>query len=121
MTFIIYWATPFEIHTSPVEDFGKVYHRGECKFSNAPTFCVIFKSGLSQSKYFIENLRVLSGKVGTGMHGPDRVPFRPLRLLFYWIGLDIGRGFFAKCLIFDEFVPWFTYRLSKSTSASQFT
>ena len=34
--------------------------------------------------------------------------------------LDIGRVF-AKCLIFDEFFLWFTYRLSKSTYASQFT
>ena len=23
-----HWATPFEIHTPPVEDFGKVYHSG---------------------------------------------------------------------------------------------
>ena len=23
-----YWVTPFKIHTPPVEDFGKVYHRG---------------------------------------------------------------------------------------------
>ena len=36
------------------------------------------------------------------------------------IGLDIGRVF-AKCIIFDEFVLWFIYRLSKSTYASQFT
>ena len=36
------------------------------------------------------------------------------------IGLDIGRVF-AKCLIFDKFSLWFTYRLSKSTYASQFT
>ena len=54
---------------------------------------------------------VLSGKVGTGMCGPDRVLFRPLRftngLLFYLkIGLDIGRVF-AKCLTFDEFFLWF--------------
>ena len=45
--------------------------------------------------------------MGTGMCGPDRVPFQPLRftngLFFYLkIGLDRGR-FFAKCLIFDEF------------------
>ena len=50
------------------------------------------------------------------MCGPDREPFRPLRftdspLFHYKIGLDIGRVF-AKCLIFDEFFPWFTYRLS---------
>ena len=51
---------------------------------------------------------VLSGKVGTGMCGPDRAPFRPLGftngLFFYLkiIGLDKGRVF-AKCLIFDEF------------------
>ena len=31
------------------------------------------------------------------------------------------RSRFAKCIIFDEFVLWFTYRLSKSTYASQFT
>ena len=41
--------------------------------------------------------------------------------LFYLkIGLDIGRVF-AKCIISDEFVLWFIYRLSKSTYASQFT
>ena len=28
---------------------------------------------------------------------------------------------FAKCIISDEFVLWFIYRLSKSTYASQFT
>ena len=53
---------------------------------------------------------VLSGKVGTRMCGPDRVPFRPLRftngLLFIYlkIGLDIG-SIFAKCLIFYDFFP----------------
>ena len=36
------------------------------------------------------------------------------------IGLDNGRVF-AKSIIFDEFVLWFTYRLSESTYASQFT
>ena len=34
------------------------------------------------------------------------------------IGLDIGRVF-VKCLIFDEFILWLIYRLSKSTYASQ--
>ena len=66
---------------------------------------------------------VLSGKVGTGMCGPDRVPLRPLGFtngpLFLKIGIDIGRVF-AKCLIFDEFFLWFTYRLSKSTYACKF-
>ena len=33
------WETPFKIHIPPVEDFGKVCHRGECEFLNAPTFC----------------------------------------------------------------------------------
>ena len=83
-----------------------------------------------------------SGKVGTGMCGPDGAHLRPLRFTklvpFYLkIGLDhgltiltyvnivspcldIGRVF-AKCLIFDEFFLWLTYRLSKSTYASQFT
>ena len=50
---------------------------------------------------------VLSGKVGTGMCGPDRVLFRPFRFtngpFFYLkIGLDIGRVF-AKCIIFDGY------------------
>ena len=67
---------------------------------------------------------VLSGKVGTGMCGPDRVLFRALRFcngpLFYLnIGFDIG-CVFAKCIISDEFFLWFIYRLSKSTYASQF-
>ena len=69
--------------------------------------------------------RVLSGKVGTGMCGPDRVFFSGSQVLqwplFYLkIGLDIDRVF-AKCIIFDEFVLWFIYRLSESTYASQFT
>ena len=50
---------------------------------------------------------VLSGKVGTGRCGSDRVPFRPPRFTmtpFYLkIGLDIGY-ILAKCLIFDEFL-----------------
>ena len=41
---------------------------------------------------------VLSGKVGTGMCGPDRMPFRLPRFtngLFFYLktGLDIGRVF----------------------------
>ena len=68
---------------------------------------------------------VLSGKVGTGMCGPDRVLFRALRFcngpFFYLkIGFDIGRVF-AKCIISNEFFLWFIYRLSKSTYSSQFT
>ena len=27
-----HWTTPFKIHTPPVEDFGKVYHRGSVNF-----------------------------------------------------------------------------------------
>ena len=50
-----------------------------------------------------------------GLSGLAMAPFFYLK-----IGLDIGRVF-AKCIIFDEFVLWFTYRLSKSTYASQFT
>ena len=45
----------------------------------------------------------------------------PIMALFYLkIALDIGRVF-AKCSIFDEFFLWLTFRLSKSTYASQFT
>ena len=43
---------------------------------------------------------VLSGKVGTGRYGPDRVPFWPPRFTndppFFLIGLDIGH-ILAKC------------------------
>ena len=49
-----------------------------------------------------------------GLSDLQMVPF------YLKIGLDIGRAF-AKCLIFDEFFLWLTYRLSKSTYASQFT
>ena len=70
---------------------------------------------------------IYSGKVGrpTGMCGPDRAHFRPLRFtngpfLFENWFIDIGRVF-VKCLIFDEFFLWLTFRLSKSTYASQFT
>ena len=41
-------------------------------------------------------------------------------IFLFQIGLNTGRVF-AKCLIFDKFVLWLTYRLSKSTYASQFT
>ena len=44
----------------------------------------------------------------------------PMAPLLFEIGLDIGRVF-AKCLIFDKFNLWLTYRLSKTTYASQFT
>ena len=37
------------IYAPPVENFGKVYPRGDVKsVSNAPTSRVIFRSGLSQ-------------------------------------------------------------------------
>ena len=49
-----------------------------------------------------------------GLSGLPMVPF------YLKIGLDIRRVF-ATCLIFDEFFLWLTYRLSKSTYASQFT
>ena len=49
-----------------------------------------------------------------GLSDLQMVPF------YLKIGLDIGRVF-AKCLIFDEFFLWLTYRLSNSTYASQFT
>ena len=45
---LLAWATPFKIHTPPVEDFEKSVSQGEHKVSNAPTFCVIFRLGLSQ-------------------------------------------------------------------------
>ena len=57
---------------------------------------------------------VLSRKVGTGMCGSDSsfLGFRVLQwpLFYLKIGLDIGRVF-AKCIISDEFVLWFIYRL----------
>ena len=31
-----------------MEDFEKMHHKRECEFSDAPTFCVIFKLGLSE-------------------------------------------------------------------------
>ena len=49
-----------------------------------------------------------------GLSGLPMAPF------YLKIGLDIGRVF-AKCLYFDEFFLRLTYRLSKSTYASQFT
>ena len=39
----------------------------------------------------------------------------PMALFYLKIGLDIGRIFF------DDFFLWLTFRLSKSTYASQFT
>ena len=46
-------ATQFEIHTPPVENFGKVSHRGVCvDFQmHSSTFCVIFRLSLSQREY----------------------------------------------------------------------
>ena len=49
-----------------------------------------------------------------GLSGLPMAPF------YLKIGLDIGRVF-AKCLIFDEFFLWLTYKLSKYLYASQFT
>ena len=73
------------------------------------------------------------------MCGPDRVLFRPLsekinklkrfyqwplflfenwfRPWYFSLSLDIGHVF-AKCLIFDEFFLWFTYRLSKQKAGA---
>ena len=49
---------------------------------------------------------VLSGKVGTGMCGPDRLLFGlsglPMALFYLKISLDIGR-IIAKYIIFNEF------------------
>ena len=47
-------ATPFKIYSPPGEDFGKVYHRGECEFTNAHTFYVIFRLGLSPEQVSAE-------------------------------------------------------------------
>ena len=42
-------ATPFKINTPPVENFGKVCHRGGVNFQmHRSTFCVIFRLGLSE-------------------------------------------------------------------------
>ena len=46
-----------------------------------------------------------------GIFGLSGLPMAPFYLK---IGLDIGRVF-AKCLIFDEFFLWLTYRLSERT------
>ena len=41
---------PFRIHTSPMEDFGKVYHR-ESKFSKCNYLPYDFRLDLSQGDY----------------------------------------------------------------------
>ena len=43
------WATPFKIHTPPVEDFEKLYHRGVWIFKYSYLLCD-FETGLSQGE-----------------------------------------------------------------------
>ena len=71
----------------------------------------------SQGGYLLERwVRGCAAQIGCffGLSGFAMAPF------LLKIGLDIGRVF-AKCIISEEFVLWFIYRLSKSTYAFQFT
>ena len=48
------WATPFIIHTPPVEDFEKVYHKGGVNFQmHLPSMRYLEKVYHTGSKYFI--------------------------------------------------------------------
>ena len=49
-----HWATPFIIHTPPVEDFGKPCHRGSVNFQMHLLSVVLDKVYHRGSKYFIE-------------------------------------------------------------------
>ena len=49
-----YWATPFKIHTPPVEDFGKVYHSGS--ISSQMRF--LDKVYHRESKYLIQKCQM---------------------------------------------------------------
>ena len=44
------WATALKIHTPPVEDLWKVYHKGSVNFK-MPLPSVMFRSGLSHREY----------------------------------------------------------------------
>ena len=49
-----YWATLFKIHTPPVEDFGKVYHKESVNFQmHLPSVWFLGKAYHRGSKYFI--------------------------------------------------------------------
>ena len=67
---------------------------------------------------------VLSGKVGTEIFAAQigrlfGLSGLPMALFYLKIGLhDVGRVF-AKCLIFDDFSPWFTYLGCQKVHASQ--
>ena len=43
-------GSPFKIHTPLWKILGKCLTEEGCEFSNIPTFCVIFRLGLSQSE-----------------------------------------------------------------------
>ena len=61
--------------------------------------------------YLVERwVRGCAAQIGClfSLSGLSMAPF------LFEIGLDIGHVF-AKCLIFNKFFLWFTYRLSKGT------
>ena len=84
-----FWVTPFKIHTPPVEDFGKSVPHGECEFSNVPTFCVIFRFGLSQMEqiFYLEVMVPNRGGLGsqTGRGKILKRPFCPFLSSFFFV------------------------------------
>ena len=70
---------------------------------------------MSFAGYLVERwVQECAAQIGR-IFGLSGLPMAP-----FYLKISIGRVF-AKCLIFDEFFLWLTYRLSKSTYVSQFT